>query len=336
MRTRPLKTLALLAGLGLPALPLQAQEPHPPVPPPPPPMTHASQARGWLGFAYRITDVRIETSVPGPTHSSARVTVGEVLKGSPADRAGLEPGDTIEQVNGQPATVLGIRALVEKLRPGDTVHLQVRRGSRVHDLTMKAEERPEYLRYGGFGGPIRVTVDGDAIRHTMRVFMDSARVALDSLPMPDMIQRHDSMVIMRWSRGNRADTIRLPHMDSLRMRIERGIPRGEFDFQLLGDPLSVGFGTAARRGIAGAQLQELNEQLAQYFGVREGLLVERVATGTPAAKAGLEAGDVITVADGRPIGDLADLRRVVRGREGKVKLDVVRKGKQHALELKWP
>ncbi len=70
--------------------------------------------------------------------------------------------------------------------------------------------------------------------------------------------------------------------------------------------------------------------------MREGLLVERVTTGTPAARAGLQAGDVVIAADGRPVGDIADLRRALRGREGTVKLDLVRKGKKETASIKWP
>jgi serine protease Do len=44
----------------------------------------------------------------------------------------------------------------------------------------------------------------------------------------------------------------------------------------------------------GVESESLHSQLAEYFGVREGVLVRSVLKGTPAEKAGLKAGDVIT------------------------------------------
>jgi membrane-associated protease RseP (regulator of RpoE activity) len=341
---RMLTPTATLAMLGLAALPALAQEPHPPAPPPAPPpaVVPTSEARGWLGFAYHIASIHVEANLPGSMRTSSQIIVAEVLKDSPADKAGLEPGDTLDQINGQAASFAALRGVVEHLRPGDTVHLKVRREGHTHDFTLKAGKRPDYLSWSAFGEPFGVTINGDSIRHTMRIFMDSARMAMDSMNLPHMIQKHDSVIIMRWSNGNRTDTIIMPrmsrmHMDSMRALIQH-FPEGELNLRVGPGPGMPGFTfeTVARRAIAGAELQELNDQLAQYFGVREGLLVVRVATGTPSARAGLEAGDVITAADGRSVGDLADLRRALRGREGTVKLEVMRKGKTHSLELKWP
>ena len=43
----------------------------------------------------------------------------------------------------------------------------------------------------------------------------------------------------------------------------------------------------------------LSDQLAAYFGVKDGVLVSEVLENTPAASAGVKAGDVITAANGR-------------------------------------
>ena len=44
----------------------------------------------------------------------------------------------------------------------------------------------------------------------------------------------------------------------------------------------------------GVEAEPLNSQLAEYFGVKEGVLVRSVMKGTAAEKAGIKAGDVIT------------------------------------------
>jgi serine protease Do len=62
----------------------------------------------------------------------------------------------------------------------------------------------------------------------------------------------------------------------------------------------------------GVTVTPLSDQLAQYFGVKEGALVTSVDSGSPAADAGLRAGDVITTVDGRSIRTAADLAEEVR------------------------
>lgn len=60
-------------------------------------------------------------------------------------------------------------------------------------------------------------------------------------------------------------------------------------------------------GITG---QDLSGQLGKYFGAPdgEGVLITNVESNSPAAKAGLEAGDVITKVDGNRVRTLAELR----------------------------
>jgi len=58
-----------------------------------------------------------------------RVMIVGVTPGSPADRAGLGPGDVITAINGQPVQAPGdVMSTVSKLKPGDTVKLQIQRG----------------------------------------------------------------------------------------------------------------------------------------------------------------------------------------------------------------
>ena len=81
-----------------------------------------------------------------------------------------------------------------------------------------------------------------------------------------------------------------------------------------------------RRGDrAGTTLLPLNEQLAAYFGVKEGVLVSSVAADSAAARAGLKAGDVITAVNGRLVRDPGDVRDAMRRRSGEaLELQIVR------------
>ncbi len=85
------------------------------------------------------------------------------------------------------------------------------------------------------------------------------------------------------------------------------------------------------RGWLGVKIQQLTPALEKSFGVKdkEGALVAEVSKGTPADKAGIERGDVITKFDGKPVGDSRDLSRIVAATPvGKmVNVDLIRDGK---------
>jgi serine protease Do len=92
------------------------------------------------------------------------------------------------------------------------------------------------------------------------------------------------------------------------------------------------------RGYVGVGLGELTPDLAQAFGLpagTKGALVQQVMPKTPAEKAGLEPGDVITSLDGKPVESSAALSRgVALVPPGKsVTLGLVRKGSQKTLSL---
>jgi serine protease Do len=62
--------------------------------------------------------------------------VAGVEKGSPADKAGLKPGDVVRSVNGQPVVASGdLPAVLGMANPGDKVQLEVLRQGKKMDLT---------------------------------------------------------------------------------------------------------------------------------------------------------------------------------------------------------
>ena len=68
-----------------------------------------------------------------------------------------------------------------------------------------------------------------------------------------------------------------------------------------------------QHGRLGVTIQEVNQALAENFGLEQpgGALVSSVVKGGPAAKAGLEPGDVILKFDGKPIARSSDLPPLV-------------------------
>lgn len=306
---------AVGAGVG-------AAQDNPPRPAPPPAAQPAPP--GWLGLAFHFER-------QGSGRSAREVAVvADVHPGSPAARAGLQRGDTIVRVNGRTEVEAQIRAL--RLQPGDTVRLRLRRaGTRDRDLALVAAPRPtalaarptdgqriEVLRRDRNGRPL-IIINGD----TVRVPVDSLMAQADSL------QRHIRVLIAD-SLAPRLREIERARLPELRERIRaldtalvRAFPEGLV--------LEVG-----GRAVAGAEFSELNPALAEYFeGAREGLLVLRVAPGSPAARAGLQPGDVVTRANGEPVRTTAELRRIVaRAGRDEVRLGVVRKGRPLELRVR--
>lgn len=88
---------------------------------------------------------------------------------------------------------------------------------------------------------------------------------------------------------------------------------------------------STRRGYLGVQLLKLTDELRGHFGAPQGVgvLVSKVEPRSPAAKAGVRVGDVLTAVDGHGVNAWWSVARQIRDkREGeKVKLKVVRKGK---------
>ncbi len=72
------------------------------------------------------------------THLADAVVVADVQCGGPADHH-LQVGDLITAVDGQPVTTAtAVRPLVVAHKPGDLIHLTVRRGSQPVDVTVRA------------------------------------------------------------------------------------------------------------------------------------------------------------------------------------------------------
>jgi serine protease Do len=135
-------------------------------------------------------------------------------------------------------------------------------------------------------------------------------------------------------RDGRAQTVSA-QLASRRARIEGRLrvytPR-EFEFTL---PRIEIFGS--RTPTIGISAEDLSGQLGEYFGAPggEGVLVRSVREGTPAARAGLKAGDVITKVNGNRVRTLEEFRERLREkREQKtVALSIIRKGSEMSLNV---
>ncbi len=102
-----------------------------------------------------------------------------------------------------------------------------------------------------------------------------------------------------------------------------------------GEPNIFIFRSGANRQI-GIGVSPLTKQLGIYFGVTEGngLLINDVREDSPAAKAGLKAGDVIIEVDGKQVNERFDLVRALNDKkEGDVALTIVRNRNRQTISV---
>lgn len=133
--------------------------------------------------------------------------------------------------------------------------------------------------------------------------------------------------------GDRVDVAVLRDGKRQTVTVELGEAQDDFAWNVMtGDDGEFAFKTQTlQRGWLGVHIDDLGDQLGEYFGVKDGrgALVTGVEADSPAAKAGLKAGDVIVRAGDKDVTDAADLHQALAGTkpQDQVGIEFVRKGK---------
>ena len=99
-----------------------------------------------------------------------------------------------------------------------------------------------------------------------------------------------------------------------------GRPEGAWMFK--GGRPGEAWGFRSEKGRLGIKIQALDGQLGEYFGTTTGVLVNSVEADSPAAKAGLKAGDVVTAINGKAVAEPSELIEAVGGLEDGATLTV--------------
>jgi serine protease Do len=221
--------------------------------------------------------------------------------------AGSAHAQDVLQLRG-PGSQIGV--MIAEAETGVTIQ-EVRPGT--------AAERAGFKR-----GDVVVTFDGQEIR-SGRQFRRVVEETRPGKPVTAIVMREGSRQTLSVTpEAGRADSFDLSNFD-----LGRRLPDVSAAIRRqLNDPDSTFF-TARRGGLRGAQRlgvepAPLSPQLAQYFGVTSGVLVSSVDADSPAARAGLRSGDVITAVDGRgvtaPIDLTARVRAVTQGETVELKI----------------
>jgi predicted metalloprotease with PDZ domain len=110
--------------------------------------------------AYAVTSAVMGGGSGGPTSSAASgsgawlgidvassplggVMVVDVFPGSPAQTAGMEPGDVVTQINGQPIlSPSDVTSAIAIMRPGDHVQLQFEGSGTTYSASVALASRP--------------------------------------------------------------------------------------------------------------------------------------------------------------------------------------------------
>jgi len=89
-----------------------------------------------------------------------------------------------------------------------------------------------------------------------------------------------------------------------------------------------------RSSMLGIEAESVDSQLAEYFGVKEGVLVRSVLKASAAEKAGLKAGDVITKVDTAKVSSPREITNAIRSKQGGTfPLTLVRDRKEMTLNV---
>ena len=290
--------------------------------------TSKGPPRGYLGVVLeseqrtRIRDGRMYTEFVSPS------VVLSVTAGSPAAKAGMEAGDTIVALGRSPLP--GEVLMSEVVKPGEKLPVKLRRGSeRVVTVTVGTDPNAGSVPAIAF-----YDIDGETMRFCLG--------ALCSTSVSGIRGAGGSAGF-----GVGAGTVRSPASGTA----VPGVPTAPAVPSITAAtprPAIAGAVRVFERGttwsatdysIAGAMMTTINADLEDLTGVSEGILVLRVAPGTPAASSGLRGGDVIIRVNDEDCEGVRDLQRAVQrasSRGGRsVSLVVNRRKNEQAITLQW-
>lgn len=295
-------------------------------------------APGWLGVLVRDAD--------------DGVLIEEVTADSPAEDAGLKAGDIILAVDD--TAMESVAQLVETIQSyaaGDTVTLTVLTDGDETSVEVTLAERPASAvsprpdvelmpglqgRMNMWGLDLALTSDGllvqsidpDSPLAESGLQEDDLITAIDGELVSDMLPR----AMLRLMRGDETVTLTVLR-DGEAVEVELNIA------ELIGSLPSIpdSMTAVARPTQLGIRYRTLTPEIAEDEGlsVEQGALVTEVYDGTPAAEAGLQAGDAITAVNG----DVVDEQRTLGERlyaydEGDVvTLTVLRGGEELSVEV---
>ncbi len=251
-----------------------------------------------LVFPIAVLAIVYMIGVPTPT-----TLVGGVAPESPAARAGLEPGDRIVTVEGR--EIWRWRELSDALaeRKTGAIALEVERAGERRSVELTPEQADGALRIGVEHSPPAALL----------LVVDDAPAWRAGLRSGDRVSALAGKPIADWFALQRALAGAQPPLE---IEAARATPEGELVVRVRIDADATGLAPEA----LGLRLAD-SEMLA-------------IEPGSPAERAGVQAGDLIARVDGVTLASFADLAAKIRAGNGApLRLEVVRKGEPRELEV---
>lgn len=252
----------------------------------------AAAGQGFLGIM--LQDLTPSMAKALQLGDGTGVIVNSVTDDSPAAKAGVVDGDVIIELNGAKVTdTAGFTSSVRALAPGDKASLVVLRDGKKKTISAELGERPAAIAGDAAPrGEIRIiTPDGEKVQKFEGLEGLEKLKELQGIEGLEELKNLDHMKMMH--DGN-MKVIVIPKDGEAPEGFawesdDEGDNQHRIIVKTMGDD---------DRGWLGVHLDSLNEQLGSYFGVKDGagVLVTEVVDDSPAAKAGLLAGDVIVKA----------------------------------------
>lgn len=114
-------------------------------------LKHGKVVRGYIGVGIQEVTPDLAKAFNVPAEKGA--LVGSVEPNSPGAKAGLQRGDVITEIDGQPVTGPNdLRLKVGTMAPGTSVHLKVLRNGQTSDVALTLGEAPSGKGGAGKGG----------------------------------------------------------------------------------------------------------------------------------------------------------------------------------------
>jgi regulator of sigma E protease len=226
--------------------------------------------------------------------------VGSVERSSPAGAAGVQPGDRILAIDGEPMRTWGDVEASVRDKPGAALQLTLERAGTRREVAIVAQTRSGIDLVGIAGDFGWIGVYHERQLPVLAVPSPASPAALAGLQSGDRVVSVDGAKVEDWSEFVRRYAAA---RGEARLRIARGEPPRERDVR------TPALGTA------------------EALGVTTAVIVSEVVADSPAARAGLVPGDVLVGVDGHPIGTFQTFQDAVRSSEGRaLAVDVVRDG----------
>jgi membrane-associated protease RseP (regulator of RpoE activity) len=248
------------------ALAQQSTTPAPPIPAEPFGQAFSLLMDGGGFLGVYAEDISRENMGRYNLNQVRGVGVTQIIKDSPAEKAGLRKDDVILRIDGENVTsVRKLNRLVSEIAPDQTIRVAISRGGSEQELTATIGKRENMSNVQSLGT--------------------------------------ENPQIWKWEG-----------------------PLANKDKDMV-----FGLGNSRRIGVS---TMELTKQLAEYFGIADGkgVLVTSVSADSPAAKAGIKAGDVITAIDGEKVEATGDISRAINNnKDGDVTLTIIRNRTQQKI-----